>query len=72
MPDKGRSRTKGGAGQREILGPAGCGLSDGLKYSPRKNSIVLEPRQRGGHNPKTDRTVIKAKQRKRKKENINL
>jgi hypothetical protein len=37
VPDKWRCRTNGGAGQIEVLGPADCGLSVGLKNSPRKN-----------------------------------
>ena len=72
VPDKGRCRTKGGAGQREVTVPAGCRLSVGLTHSPRKNVTVSGPRQRGGHNPKADRSTIKAKKKERRKENIKL
>jgi hypothetical protein len=67
VPDEGRYRTNGGAGQIGVLGPAGCGLSIELKYSPRKNSTVSEL---GGHNPengpKRHKSEVEKDKKKRK------
>jgi hypothetical protein len=38
-------------------GLPGWGLGVVLTSSPRKNSVVLKPRQRGGHGPKMDRSA---------------